>query len=95
MPEYKEDKRLQGCKKEVNKPPSKLYEALGYDKNPGDETKHYRKYFIDALESENHTDILRPNIFDKYKIYGAVKEKEEESLDLLQILFNDKKNEIL
>ena len=57
MPIYKYDERL-NIDREVNPPPSSLFKAIGYDKNPSDEVKHYRRYYPDELE----------NVKDKYGI---------------------------
>lgn len=50
MPLYKYDERLK-IDREVDFPPSSLFKAIGYDKNPSDEVKHYRRYYPDELEN--------------------------------------------
>lgn len=57
MPIYKYDERLK-IDREFDPPPSSIFKAIGYDKNPADENKHYRRYYPDELE----------NVTDKFGI---------------------------
>ena len=50
MPIYKYDERLR-IDREVDPPPSSIFKAIGYNKNPEDSVKHYRRYYPDELEN--------------------------------------------
>ena len=50
LPEYELDERL-NVQREKRAPPNKLYEPLGWDRQPGEsQEKHYRKYFNTPAE---------------------------------------------
>lgn len=50
MPIYKYDERLK-IDREVDPPPSSIFKAIGYDKNPADQIMHYRRYYPEELEN--------------------------------------------
>jgi len=50
MPQYKFDERLK-LDVEVDKPDPNLFIEVGYNKNPEDKVKHYRRYYNDELEN--------------------------------------------
>ena len=50
IPIYKYDERLK-IDRETDFPPSSIFKAIGFDKNPSDEVKHYRRYYPDELEN--------------------------------------------
>lgn len=50
MPVYKLDERL-NVHRETDFPPDSLYIGLGWDEEPEDKRKHYRRYFPDELEN--------------------------------------------
>lgn len=63
-PTYQLDELL-GVYREVNMPPQSLYIGLGFDENPEDKKRHYRRYYADELE--NIKEILpNPSPFDSY-----------------------------
>jgi hypothetical protein len=37
--------------REIGKPPDSLYIGLGWDETPGDNKRHYRRYYDDELEN--------------------------------------------
>jgi hypothetical protein len=49
-PIYELDKRL-NVNREVTPPPESLFLALGWDINPEDNKRHYRRYYADELEN--------------------------------------------
>ena len=50
MPQYKLDTRL-NVHREMKIPPDTIYMGLGWDEEPGDKRRHYRRYFPDELEN--------------------------------------------
>ena len=86
--EYELDERLNAFR-ECNIPPDSLYIGLGWDENPEQSRKHYRKYYPDELE--NVRDVMPvPSPFDQYNIkrgqsrgasksFFSFKAKEDES----------------
>lgn len=50
MPEYAYDDRLK-ISREINPPPASIFVGLGFNQNPEDKKKHYRRYFPDELEN--------------------------------------------
>jgi len=62
---YKRDDRL-NCYREIDKPPSVLFEELGWDRDPENpKEKHYRKFF--PIELEQCKDVMsRPSEFECY-----------------------------
>jgi len=69
-PIYELDKRLK-CKREIDVPPSEIYIPLGYDREPGDKKKHFRKFFSCELETLKEYMGCKP--FETYDI-KAMKE---------------------
>jgi len=67
-PKYEADPRL-NCQRETDKPPTLIYEELGWDRTPGEGVgeKHYRR-FVDR-ELEHATEVMsRPSEFNCYEI---------------------------
>ena len=55
-PQYQMDERL-GCQREFNMPPAIIYEALGWDRTPGEsKEKHYRQFT--PMEMEHDRNIM-------------------------------------
>lgn len=80
-PEYKKSERL-GCEVEVNAPPAEIYISLGYDREPNDKKKHYRKFLLVPLEL---SDFMSKKTFDTFKIVGgqSANKTEKSFLDFL------------
>ena len=82
--------------REVNPPPPNLYMGLGYDDEPEDNRRHYRRYYNDELE--NVKDIMGEPPFICYDLkkgqsrgasgswwpFGGDKEDESGSVDTEQ-----------
>lgn len=49
-PTYRKDEML-NVHREVNHPPDSLFIGLGYDEEPEDNRKHYRRFYPDELEN--------------------------------------------
>jgi len=65
-PTYVLDTRL-NVYREQNLPPESLFIGLGWDENPEQKRKHYRRYYPDELE--NITEIMPvPTPFDQYDL---------------------------
>ena len=90
LPEFKFNKRLK-TQAEVNIPPPQLYIELGYDREPTDTNRHYRKY--DLIAWEDQEIFQKP--FETYDIKGFVKPAGSLSDTLLSFLMNDSKKEAL
>ena len=50
MPDYAFDERLQ-IDREINPPPPSLFIGLGFNQDPKEKKKHYRRYYPDELEN--------------------------------------------
>ena len=64
-PKYSFDERLK-VDREIDQPPIQRFLPLGYDRNPGDMTKHYRKFYEDELE--NIPEIMPRKPFDEVPV---------------------------
>ena len=66
-PKYENCERL-GCMKEVDEPEGILYEALGWDREPGiSKEKHYRKFVAEELEHCEEV-MSKPSEFNCYDV---------------------------
>jgi hypothetical protein len=59
------DERL-GCQIEYKIPPKELYLPIGHNFTPECKTKHYRKYYDEALENIKEIIAFKP--FDIWKL---------------------------
>jgi hypothetical protein len=50
MPQYKKDEKL-NLFREINVPPDSMFMGLGWDENPEQKKRHYRRYFPNELET--------------------------------------------
>ena len=64
-PKYNMDPVL-NVAREVSKPSENLYIALGYDEQPEDDRKHYRRFYPDELE--NCSELMPKSPFTEYPI---------------------------
>lgn len=86
MPIYKYDERLK-IDREVDFPPTSLFKAVGYDENPKDECKHYRRYYPDELENVKDKNGI-PVINSPFKGEEIFRSKPVKSGGLLGSLFS-------
>ncbi len=98
MPQYELDKRL-NVHREVNLPPDSIFMGLGWDENPENKRRHYRRYYPDELENIKEVMPI-PSPFDQYDIkkgqsrgaskgwfsFGAKKEDESGELSSEQVV---------
>jgi len=64
-PVYKLDELL-NVQREVSKPPDSLYIGLGWDEDPGENKRHYRRFYDDELE--NVKDLMGEPPFICYEL---------------------------
>lgn len=64
-PEYAYDERLK-INREVNQPPATLFMPIGFNQNPEDKIKHYRRFYADELE--NIDDMMGDKPFNEFDI---------------------------